>query len=318
MTSTITWVAIGVSVILMALLLLSGGSTEAPATAVAPSAPEGSIALQQAVTPQAPLVDVGPDIVAGEREAVALDASGYDPAGGRVVYRWTAEGGLGFFSNANVPDPIFTAPSACDCDETVRLTLTVTNERGLSASDSLILRVRNPIDCPQTCTEAPAVAAVDPCRPADAPCPQPKTACEGPCIEVIPASGGCGQVPVPCRCETDCGPTWDAAWPGEPEPGHPRDRPKPRIHRRFPEELPEGGSTKLHAMIANPGCTSLCFSWSASKGWFEGADTLEPVYHAPMSDRIGGEQVTISLVVYDGYGGRSYDQIRMDIDNLDD
>ena len=71
-------------------------------------------------------------------------------------------------------------------------------------------------------------------------------------------------------------------------------------------------------MIANPGCTSVCFSWSASKGWFEDADTLEPVYHAPMSDRIGGERVTISLVIYDGYGGRSYDQIRIDIDNLDD
>ena len=320
MSSTITWVVVGIGVALAALLLFSGGTADVPVTA--PSLPPSSAVPElgaSAVGASAPVVDVGEDLVAGEREAVALDATGYDPAGGPVAYSWTSEGALGFFSNAHVANPVFTAPSACDCDDRVVLTLTVTNSRGISASDSLLLTVRDPLNCPQTCAEQPApyIRPVDPCGSVENPCPEARTPCDGPCVSVVPPTGDCGQVPVPCRCETDCGPTWDAAWPGEPEPGHPRDRPKPRIDRRFPASIHEGGTAQIRAAIANPGCTSLCFSWSASKGWFENAESLDPIYHAPMSDRIGGERVTISLVIYDGYGGRSYDQIRIMIENLD-
>ena len=73
----------------------------------------------------------------------------------------------------------------------------------------------------------------------------------------------------------------------------------------------------IEGHISNPACLSVCFTWSASKGWLERADTLQPIYHAPESDRHGGEPVTITLAVYDSSGGRSYDQIRIHIENND-
>lgn len=107
------------------------------------------------------------------------------------------------------------------------------------------------------------------------------------------------------------------SWPFEPVSGPPGDRPKPRIVRHFPEHISEGGSFKFSGTISNPTCVSGCFVWAASKGILEGADTLSPTLHAPQTDRAGGERVTISLILYDGFGGRSYDQVRLTIDNLD-
>ena len=52
-----------------------------------------------------------------------------------------------------------------------------------------------------------------------------------------------------------------------------------------------------------------------SKGWLENSNTLTPIYHAPESDRLEGETVTISLIVYETAEGRSYDQIRIKIRN---
>jgi hypothetical protein len=130
----------------------------------------------------------------------------------------------------------------------------------------------------------------------------------------------CFEVPVPCPCEQDCGGTWDTNWPLDPTltPLHPRDRPKPLIDRQYPERIAEGSAIQLHGRILNPACQPVCFVWSASKGWIEGGDTLDPIYRAPESERAGGESVTITLTVYDRSGGRSYDQIRCRIDNLDD
>jgi len=73
----------------------------------------------------------------------------------------------------------------------------------------------------------------------------------------------------------------------------------------------------ISGYISNPACLSVCFTWSASKGWLDGTDTLRPVYHAPESDRRDGETATITLTVYDAAGGRSYDQIRVRIVNTD-
>jgi hypothetical protein len=71
----------------------------------------------------------------------------------------------------------------------------------------------------------------------------------------------------------------------------------------------------LRAIVANPGCSSVCFTWSASQGWFERADTLEPVYHAPQTERREGERVTITFTIHDATGQPSSDQIRLEVDN---
>ena len=73
--------------------------------------------------------------------------------------------------------------------------------------------------------------------------------------------------------------------------------------------MTEEGATPLRGTVDNPACLSVCFAWSASKGWFDGADTLSPTYHAPTSHRVGGETVTIKLAVYDGFGNRSFDPV---------
>lgn len=317
MNST-TLILIGVAIVLGLLLLAGGGSetppaetTSLPTAQVSPTI-SGSGALR---------VDVGGDLMAGEREAVQLTGSVEGTAAGGLRYRWTAEGGLGFFNDPTVADPIFTAPSACDCEDCVVLTLTITDARGRTASDSLVLTVRDPLVCPPNpCDPVPVCVSVDPCAPPiEETCPaKPDVACETPCItEVLPADP-CGQVVVPCPCVAgDCSSTWMTSWPFEPTPGSAVDRPTPRIARQFPAHVAEGSSFMLVGTISNPACASACFVWIANKGILEGADTLSPVYHAPMSDRPKGETVTISLILYDGFGGRSYDQIRVTIDNVD-
>jgi len=90
------------------------------------------------------------------------------------------------------------------------------------------------------------------------------------------------------------------------------------IVRQFAVHVAEGASVRLRGVIANPSCASVCYVWSATKGWFEGADTLEPIYHAPWTDRWEGEAVVVTLTTYDAAPGASYDQIRFRIDNIGD
>ena len=81
--------------------------------------------------------------------------------------------------------------------------------------------------------------------------------------------------------------------------------------------MSEDGSVKLYGRVTNPACADVCFSWKASKGTFEDADTLTPIYRAPTSDRFGGEDATITLTIHDEYGNEAYDQIKIHINNLD-
>lgn len=322
-SSTWTWVVAGAVIILVAFYLFGNTSpVEADSRAISSTAISAVPPQQPRTAAVTPVVDAGENLEAGEREAIALHGVGHDPSGGPVAYRWTADGGLGFFSDAHLPNPIFTAPSACDCEEVVTLTLTVTAANGASASDSLQVHVRDPLACPAEYYSTSGMFVtllVDPCIDVGGdPCLPPSSACASPCITEAAPPDACERVPVPCPCAgNDCGPMWDAAWPVPPDPGRPGDRPQPRIDRQFPASISEGGSMQIGAAIDNPGCTSVCFTWSVSKGWLENADTLRPIYNAPMSDRIGKKSATISLTIYDGYGGRSYDQIRLQIDNLD-
>jgi len=317
MNST-TWILIGVAVVL-GLLLLVGGTSEEPTAVIEPSPVPGGAYVPPAPVDSALRVDVGDDRTVGEREVVQLVGSVEGAAGG-IAYWWTAEGGLGFFDDPTAKDPIFTAPSACDCEDCVLVTLTVTDGRGVTASDSFVLTVRDPLVCPaDPCTSARICLPVDPCAPPiEATCPAtPDVPCASPCITEVPPPDPCATV-VPCPCAGDgCESAWIVSWPFESSPVRAAERPKPRIVRHFPEHVAEGTSFELRGTISNPACAPACFVWMASKGHLEDADTLSPVFHAPQSDRPNGETVTISLIVYDGAAGRSYDQIRLTIDNVD-
>ena len=154
--------------------------------------------------------------------------------------------------------------------------------------------------------------------PASETCPSaPEEPCGSPCVKEAPPSDGCSEIPSPCSCTEGCErPLLGVIFPAA-EPPHPRDLPKPKIDRHYPPSIDEGSTVPLFAWIENPGCVQVCFAWSVSKGWLEDPDTLTPIYHAPESDRAGGETVTITLTIYDQFGGKRFDQIRIPIRNLD-
>ncbi len=319
------WILVGVgAALILALLLLSPAEQAATDPVIEPpiaTTEIGAEPVSRAVG--VPWVNVGPDRTVGERETIRLTGEAAIPGGGAVTYLWTAEGGLGFFENAHSPTTAYTAPSACDCEESVILTLTATSASGQRATDSMVLSVRDPLNCPEATYEACGafVTPIDPCQAIgdEATCPaHPAEACATPCVTEVPVAAGCPEPPVPCPCIGDgCEAGWTTGWPFGEEPAHPRDRAKPRIDRHYASSINEGSILPVEGYIANPACLPVCFTWSASKGWLERADTLQPIYHAPQSDRRDGETVTITLTVYDTSGGRSYDQIRFRIVNTD-
>ncbi len=322
------WILAGIGVVLLALLLLGGPgletATQTTAATVESTTIQGTQSVAASGTTSVPVVHAGLDRTVGEREVIQLSGEGYDPNGLSVTYLWTMEGGLGVFADAHSPTTAFTTPSACDCEDCVVLTLTVTNSAGRSASDEMIVHVSDPIACPTETYESSGCYTFEPCDPCvvddSATCPAtPSEPCTSPCITEAPVDYGCPIEPVACPCAEngDCTQAWQTGWPFDDEATLPKDRAKPSIDRQFPAVMTESSAVVLRGDIRNPACQTVCYVWSASKGWFENANTLTPIYHAPSSDRRDGETVTISLAVYDTSEGRSYDQIRIKIENTD-
>ncbi len=63
---------------------------------------------------------------------IALTGGGSDPEQGVLTYKWSGDGA---FNNAAAKDTLWTAPQATNQDQTVILTLTVTDELGLDDTD---------------------------------------------------------------------------------------------------------------------------------------------------------------------------------------
>ena len=115
-----------------------------------------------------PSVNAGPDIVVNECSSVQLTCEAIDPNGDRLTYDWVAD--KGSFNDPHVLHPIYTAPAVCSPEEDVTITLTATNEHGLSASDSLIAHVCDvqspcapiycpPVTVPELCPPPPPVSS---------------------------------------------------------------------------------------------------------------------------------------------------------------
>ncbi len=314
-------VGVALAVFLFSAVPAADVGSEAVATVPAQQVQQASAArpvVRSVTMSSPPVVDAGTNLTLNERESVRLHGMAQNVKSGALAYHWSAEGRRGQFDNSFQQDPIYTAPSICGCDECITLTLTVTDANGVSASDQMYVRVRgDPLNCgtPQMTSQCPE--RPNPCwtPPKTVRCQPERPPCESPCIQhvTIPT---CSVAPVAC-CSFPCG--WN---PGYPLPAQnatvlPADRPSPLILRSYPGTMSEGGAVKLYGHVTNPACASVCFTWKASKGIFEDADTLTPIYHAPMSDRFGGEQATITLTIHDAYSGEAYDQIRIHINNLD-
>ncbi len=308
---------------LAVLLLAGGGTTPVESKVITPqptlgetNAPESTISRVNIV----PVVNAGPSMSLEEGGSIRLHAQGYDPNGGQVTYLWNAPAGR--FDDPHTLQPVYTAPSICGCEECIPLTLTVTNEDGVSASEQVYVHVYgDPISCSSSVARLSCPSTSNPCQ-AQEPvkphysCQYEPPPCESHCIHHVMPGPTCSQTPTPC-CVSSC--NWPLGFLASysEKTSRPADRPKLLIDRHYPAYMDEGGAVRITAKVNNPVCVPVCFTWTASKGRLENADTLSPIYHAPLSDRSGGEDVAITLAIYDGLGGKSYDQIRIHIRNLD-
>jgi len=90
------------------------------------------------VVNRAPIANAGPDQVVSKGETITLNGNASsDPDGDRLIYSWTAPGRIDL-SNASVMMPTFVASKA----GTYPFVLTVTDEEGLTAADTMTIVVQ--------------------------------------------------------------------------------------------------------------------------------------------------------------------------------
>ena len=92
--------------------------------------PTVSISLPSSVTPP---------VAGGTRITLMVDASDPDPDGSIDKYEWSANGGT--FENATVEDATWIAPAEDPTEQTYRLILTVTDDRGGSTTVNIDIAV---------------------------------------------------------------------------------------------------------------------------------------------------------------------------------
>ena len=273
-------IAAGIAV----LFLVGGPRTETKVVTTPPVAATAAPQPTPAGTTVKPYVNAGPDITVHECSSVQLTCEGYDPNGKPVTYHWTAENNQGTFSDPNSLHPIYTAPPTCSCERDVTLTLTVTNSQGISASDDMVVHVRKGRCCPPVERCKPILPA--PC------CPHPVLPCGA-----KPSFSCCPQVFVPTCPASSVSLT-------------------PLIDRSLPASINEGQPIQLHGRISGPSCNISRIYWTADKGSFCDSTSLDPFYFAPTIDCCAGEDVTIDLNVVDVNGVRTFDQVRIHVNNV--
>jgi hypothetical protein len=106
---------------------------------------------------QAPTANAGLDQTVDEGDTVTLDGSNsYDPDGTIASYSWTQTAGTSVnLSDPASATPTFTAPLVGAGSEALRFQLTVTDNGGLSGTDTVIINVSNV----STVNEAPTADA---------------------------------------------------------------------------------------------------------------------------------------------------------------
>jgi len=87
-----------------------------------------------------PLANAGPDKEVFWWKSVVLEGSGSDPEGDPITFSWSCSGGQ--LSNSHIAQPTYTAPWVIR-DSTYTCTLTVSDDKGGRASDSMNVLVKN-------------------------------------------------------------------------------------------------------------------------------------------------------------------------------
>jgi len=95
---------------------------------------------------QLPTANAGSDQTANEGANVQLDGSGTDPDGTISSYAWTQTAGTAAtLSSASSKNPTFTAPDVSASGDTLTFKLTVTDNDGGTATDTVNINVNNVI-----------------------------------------------------------------------------------------------------------------------------------------------------------------------------
>ena len=89
----------------------------------------------------------------GDSDVISLTATASDGDGTISSYAWTASPNVGTFTNAAVKDATWTGPAVGILEQTVTLTLTVTDNDGATASDNVVMTV---IAAPDLAVSLPA------------------------------------------------------------------------------------------------------------------------------------------------------------------
>ncbi len=87
-----------------------------------------------------PVANAGPDKEIYENQSVVLNGSGSDPDGDPITYYWTCTGA--YLNNQYIAEPTFNAPQV-SYTHYYTCTLKVTDDKGLSDSDEMTVRVLN-------------------------------------------------------------------------------------------------------------------------------------------------------------------------------
>ena len=102
-----------------------------------------NISFTNEVGPVAPTAEAGSNQTVIEGQSVTLDGSGsFDPDGAIVSYLWEQTTGTSVSFNATAVKPSFTAPPSSGTSETLGFTLTVTDDSGAMASDTVTVTVQ--------------------------------------------------------------------------------------------------------------------------------------------------------------------------------
>ncbi len=102
-----------------------------------------SISATFAQGDQSPVADAGPAQTVSEGSLVTLNGSNStDPANSPLSYLWTQTGGTHVsLSRRRAAKPTFTAPTVGDAGDALTFQLTVTNQAGLTSSDTCVVNV---------------------------------------------------------------------------------------------------------------------------------------------------------------------------------
>ncbi len=260
-----------------------------------------------------PTANAGPDKEVYENQTVTLSGSGSDPDGDPITYSWSCSGGS--LSSSQIAQPVFTAPGVSR-DTSYTCTLVIADNKGASASDSLVVMVRNHNSPPTVDIKANgfdssitvpynAVANLT-WTSTDA------TSCtaSGNWSGTKPTSGSesTGSLTYSKAYILTCTGTDGSATDSvivNVESSTPNN--SPIVSAGVDREVYEGQTVILQGTASDPDNDPLTYSWYCSGGTLSSYSVLQPVYTAPLvnSDTI----YTCILSVFDNRGGSNSDSV---------